>query len=150
MAQTYGYTSPWYFYWANYSGGKHIRNELQNHVMKKYKDGWDYPRVYQPDGNYYNVYPTVSGDGAKLNGGNGNDSIENCGNNVVINGGGGKDIINNSGKNVSILGGADNDSIYNGFSYSDGYYHLQRRGDYSTSTQAPAKITFATPATACR
>ena len=55
----------------------------------------------------------VSGYGAQLYGGDGNDSIENEANNAVIYGEVGLDSISNSGSDVKIYGGADNDYVDN-------------------------------------
>lgn len=55
----------------------------------------------------------VSGYGAQLAGGSGNDSIENEANFAIIYGEKGADSIVNSGENVSVFGGADNDYVNN-------------------------------------
>ena len=55
----------------------------------------------------------VSGYGAQLAGGKGNDSIENEANSAIIYGDGGADSIVNSGSDVSVYGGAGADSFYN-------------------------------------
>ena len=84
--ETYGYTAPQYFYWYLYSdGGKYIRNDSTNYVMKKYNSGWDY--VYDANDNEI----TVSGDGANLTGTSKADCITNGGNSVKINAGAGAD-----------------------------------------------------------
>ena len=72
-----------------------------------YLDG-DYGVVYTGNGN-----DTISGGtGAKLNGGEGNNSISSSGGNVTIIAGGGKDTINVYGNNNTITAGAGDDSIY--------------------------------------
>lgn len=56
---------------------------------------------------------TVTGDGAKIYGGDGNDSITNTADSVKIRGQNGADSITNEGNAASIYGGADNDNVIN-------------------------------------
>ncbi len=112
----YGYTAPWYFYWETIgNGGKYIKNDEYNFVMKKYKYGWDY--VLDANRNHL----TVSGSGAKITGTskadeiyNGDGELNGGGDSVTINAGKGYDEITNwGGKKVSIVGGDGNDCICN-------------------------------------
>ena len=59
------------------------------------------------------VINRAGGSLSALDGGDGNDYIENAAANVTINGSSGEDKIYNTGSNVSINGGNDNDSITN-------------------------------------
>ncbi|MBE8953894.1 MAG: calcium-binding protein, partial [Quinella sp. 1Q7] len=63
--------------------------------------------------------------GASIDGGLGNDSIDNSGSNVTINGGAGSDSINCKGDSVKIFGGADNDIIL-----------VEKTSDYNWSIEA--------------
>ena len=129
------YVAPQYYLVTTYSdGSKSIGNDFTNYVMNKYDDGdgngkyWDHPKkkvneydkegkfvdwhweyIYDANGNH----PTVSGSGANLNGGAGNDFISNHGDSVKIGGGADNDSIYNDGNKVTISGGAGNDEIYN-------------------------------------
>ena len=92
----------------------YIVNDSSNYVRKQYTDGWDFLREYYTydDGGEYWLYvydangnhPTVSGSGAKLTAGAGNDYIYNLnGNSLSINAGDGDNTIRNyDGNNVTI------------------------------------------------
>lgn len=148
----YGYKGEQCYMWKLYDNGNmYIFNSDSNTLMKKIEDGWffykklptyddegnfkgwhwEWTASYEPFGTYiddvYYVFETatVSGDGAVLTGGTGDDSIYNgydigtthlvcAGNNVKINGGAGNDLIyNNGGDKVTINGGYGVDNLFN-------------------------------------
>ena len=95
------YVAPWYYRIATYSdGSKHISNYSTNYVERY-------------NGYYLESHGTVSGNGANIKCGTGNDRIYNRGSNVSINAGAGSDTIENSGTNVTINAGDGDDSIDN-------------------------------------
>ncbi|MBE8949131.1 MAG: hypothetical protein SR3Q1_00805 [Quinella sp. 3Q1] len=96
----------------NYVGEKYWDYPKEK-VSSDYDDVWEWQYIYV-DGKH----PTVSGSGANLTGGAGNDYISNGGDNVIIDSGAGADSISNYGTNVIIDASAGKDSIRNEFTGS--------------------------------
>jgi hypothetical protein len=76
-------------------------------------------------------YGQEGGDGVTVDGGKGDDTINNGGLEVSINGGGGNDSIYNWGPSVTIDGSACNDSITN-WNGGDGNDYISNNGDSAT------------------
>ena len=136
------YISPTYYEMSIYSDAtKKIYNGSWNYIRHKYNDEnggddyWDYVKeketyyyyedrnndgkderysdwrwkyVYDADG----AHPTISGEGANLKGGAGNDTIENQCDNVAIDASSGNDKITNNGSDVRIYAGSGDNECY--------------------------------------
>ena len=102
---SYGHSGSQCYVWWRYDDGS---MEIWNNEMNAlYTDNGGY--VHDNAGNIV----SVSGSGAILTGGAGNDRIENDASVVTINGAAGNDRIINRGKNVTINGGAGDDYVSN-------------------------------------
>lgn len=162
MADTISYRGSQYYHYREYDNGNvGISNGKWNHVFFWYEyadpseNGYDHPKhiessidadgvkwnywVYEHDENSPTGYPTVSGDGANLSAGSGNDTITNAADNCILNGDAGNDKLVNTGQNAVIYGGAGNDEITNGGDNShinggEGKNNVYNNGDKVTIT----------------
>ena len=110
------------FYWYEYADPSENGYDHPKHEELAYidEDGTEwYHWVYEEDKTSPTGYPRVSGDGANLVAGSGNDDIQNDADNCFITGGGGNDNIGNRGSNVLIDAGEGADTISN-FQSDDG------------------------------